>query len=71
MLKNTISHKKLAVVVGSGTLPFEVIKGIKKLQIEHVIVKFEGVEYNSYEGSNIIEAIEVSRLPALVCSRSR
>ena len=56
MLKNTISHKKLAVVVGSGTLPFEVIKGIKKLQIEHVIVKFEGVEYNSYEGSNIIEA---------------
>ena len=50
------SKKKLAIVVGSGLLPEEVIKSVKKMHIEYVIVKFEGIKSASFIGNPIIEA---------------
>ena len=49
-------NKKVAIIAGGGNLPIEVIKSIKELGIDFVIIRFAGVPLNISINENIIDA---------------
>ena len=54
MQTHSISFKKVAIIVGDGNLPFEVLKGVKKLNINYLIVKIDGVKSKIKESNSVI-----------------
>ena len=53
---NNFHKKKIAVIAGDGLLPEEVVRGIKKLGNQYVIIKFNGVKSRTFYGNDLIEA---------------
>ena len=51
-----LSNKKVAIIAGSGDLPGEVIKSLKKLHIDFSVIKFSGVTSSVFNEEKVIEA---------------
>ena len=56
MNTNLLNNKKVAIIVGSGDLPLEVIKSVKRLGITFAIIRFNGVPSNIFINENVIDA---------------
>ena len=56
MKKVRLSKKKIAVLVGEGGLPEEVSNGLKKLNIDFAIIRFEGVVSSTFNNNKLIDA---------------
>ena len=54
MQTHSISFKKVAIIVGDGNLPLEVLKNVKKLNINYLIVKIDGVNSKIKESNSVI-----------------
>lgn len=56
MKKVRLSKKKIAVLVGEGGLPYEVSNGLKKLNIDFVIIRFKGIVSSTFNDNKLIDA---------------
>jgi DUF1009 family protein len=56
MHKTSFNNKKVAIIVGSGDLPVQIVNGAKALGVDFSIVRFQGVPADIFSNENLIEA---------------
>lgn len=52
----SLKNKNVAIIVGTGDLPIQVIRGAKELGVKFCLVRFSEVVSTSFKGEDIIEA---------------
>ena len=68
----SLKNKKIAIIVGGGDLPLEVVKSAKALGLDFSIIRFSEVPSNVLHDGNIIEATfeQISKLFTELKSRN-
>ena len=56
MRKLSLNKQRIAIIVGDGDLPVELVKRVKAIGVSFAIIKFEGVPSKNFINEDIIEA---------------
>ena len=51
-----LNSKKIAIIVGSGKLPLEVISKLESLSVDYVVIKFNGVRSADFDENKVTHA---------------